>query len=76
MVGDEWGDMPSHWMIYFAVDDTDATTARIVELGGSVSVEAFDMGVGRMAVGNDPDGNAFSVIAFAGPADEIEGGVA
>jgi predicted enzyme related to lactoylglutathione lyase len=76
MVGDEWGDMPSHWMIYFAVDDTDATTTRIVELGGSVSVEPFDMGVGRMAVGNDPDGNVFSVIAFAGPADAIEGGVA
>ena len=23
MEGDEWGDLPSHWMIYFAVADTD-----------------------------------------------------
>ncbi len=76
MLGDEWGDLPSHWMVYFAVDDTDATAARIVELGGSVSVEPFDMGVGRMAVCNDPDGNAFSIISFGGPVDEIEGGVA
>jgi predicted enzyme related to lactoylglutathione lyase len=76
MLGDEWGDMPSHWMVYFAADDTDAASARIVELGGSVSVEPFDMGVGRMAVCNDPDGNAFSIISFSGPVDDIEGGVA
>jgi predicted enzyme related to lactoylglutathione lyase len=76
MVGDDWGDLPSHWMVYFAVADTDAAAAKVAELGGSVSVPPFDMSVGRMSVCNDPDGNAFSVIAFAGPVDEIEGGVA
>ena len=38
MVGDDWGDLPSHWMIYFAVADTDAAAARVTELGGAVSV--------------------------------------
>lgn len=76
MEGDEWGDMPSHWMVYFAVADTDTSADRVTELGGAVSVPPFDMTVGRMAVCNDPDGNAFSIIAFAGPPDGIESGIA
>ncbi len=76
MTGEDWGDLPSHWMVYFAVADTDAAAAKVTELGGAVSVPPFDMGVGRMSVCNDPDGNAFSVISFSGPADEIEGGIA
>ena len=76
MVGDEWGDTPSHWMTYFGVDDTDATVARVAELGGGVSVEPFDLPVGRVSVVNDPGGNAFSVIAMGGPTDDIAGGVA
>ena len=36
MVGDMWpADLPSHWMTYFAVDDADASAARVTELGGS-----------------------------------------
>ncbi|WP_040495315.1 VOC family protein [Ilumatobacter nonamiensis] len=76
MEGDDWGDMPSHWMIYFAVDDTDAAATRVGELGGAVSVPPFDIPVGRISVCNDPDGNAFSIIAFAGPIDTIDDGVA
>jgi predicted enzyme related to lactoylglutathione lyase len=33
-------------------------------------VEPFDMPVGRVAVLNDPGGNAFSVIALAGEPDD------
>ncbi len=76
MEGDDWGDMASHWMIFFAVADTDATAEQAKALGGAVSVPPFDLPVGRCAVLNDPDGNAFSVIAFGGPIDEIEGGIA
>ncbi len=76
MEGDDWGDLPSHWMIYFAVADTDATAAKVAELGGSVSVEPFDMMIGRMAVCNDPEGNAFSVIAFSGEPESPPDGVA
>jgi predicted enzyme related to lactoylglutathione lyase len=63
MVGDMWpAELPAHWMVYFAVADTDATAARCVELGGSVSVPPTDMPQGRFAVLNDPHGATFSVI--------------
>lgn len=64
MAGDEWpADMPPHWMVYFAVDDTDATASKAEELGGAISVPPFDIeGTGRMAVLNDPQGGVFSVI--------------
>ena len=68
MVGDMWpADLPNHWMVYFAVDDTDATAARCAELGGVVSVPPTDIPVGRFAVLNDPQGAAFSVIRLAEP---------
>ncbi|MGH9211407.1 MAG: VOC family protein [Acidimicrobiales bacterium] len=56
-------DTPAHWMVYFAVADTDATAARADELGGKVSVAPFDLPkVGRVAVLNDAEGAAFSVL--------------
>lgn len=56
-------DVPPHWMIYFAVTDTDRTAARAAELGGSVAVEPFDLlNVGRVAVLNDPEGASFSIL--------------
>lgn len=62
----EWGDMPSHWMTYFRVADTDATAARCAELGGKVCVPPFDAPpVGRIAVLEDPGGAVFSVIRMA-----------
>lgn len=62
---DDWpADMPSHWMPYFATDDTDATAAKVNELGGSVPVPPTDIPPGRFAVLNDPHGAVFSVIRF------------
>lgn len=65
MTGEEWGDLPPHWMVYFAVEDTDATSARATELGGKVSVPPTDFPFGRFAVLNDPQGAHFSVIRFS-----------
>ncbi|MFN0090621.1 MAG: VOC family protein [Acidimicrobiales bacterium] len=63
MVGDMWpADLPNHWMVYFAVEDTDATAARCVELGGQAPVPPTDIPPGRFAVLNDPQGGHFSVI--------------
>jgi predicted enzyme related to lactoylglutathione lyase len=59
-------EIPSHWMVYFQVDDTDGTAARCTELGGTVSVPPTDIPRGRFAVLNDPEGNAFSVLTPAG----------
>ncbi len=54
--------VPSHWMTYFAVEDTDETVARAVAGGATVIGEIFDSPAGRMAALADPQGAAFSVI--------------
>jgi predicted enzyme related to lactoylglutathione lyase len=58
--------VPNHWHVYFSVADTDATAAKIKELGGSVMVEPFDTPIGKMAVVADPQGAVFSL--FQAPA--------
>jgi predicted enzyme related to lactoylglutathione lyase len=63
---DAWpADIPSHWMTYFAVDDTDATTKKAEELGGGALVPPADIPPGRFAVLDDPHGAVFSVIEMA-----------
>ncbi|HZM76782.1 MAG TPA: VOC family protein [Candidatus Limnocylindrales bacterium] len=63
MVGDMWpADLPNHWMNYVAVADTDATVAKVKQLGGAVSVEPTDIEPGRFAVISDPQGAVLSVI--------------
>lgn len=65
---EKWpADVPPHWMVYFATADVDVTAARAVELGGTVSVPATDIEVGRFAVLNDPHGAVFSVITLKQP---------
>ncbi len=59
--------VPPHWLVYFAVSDTDAAVARIGELGGSVMVGPMDVQPGRLAVATDPQGAAFAVITLAHP---------
>ena len=57
-------DLPPYWSVYFAVDDCDATAARTVELGGSITWPPTDIPVGRFAVLDDPLDAHFSVIRF------------
>lgn len=76
MDGDMWGDLSSHWMPYFAVDDADATAARAQELGGGVAVDPTDIPVGRFVVLTDPGGAVFTVIEMAGELDDLPDGVA
>lgn len=61
-MGEEFGPIPSHWMVYFLSDNTDDTTNRVVSGGGSVVVPPTDIPVGRFAVVQDPQGATFSVI--------------
>ena len=68
MSGDDWGDLPSHWATYVAVDSADDTVAKIKENGGHVHMGPFDApGVGRMAMVADPSGANFSIIQFTIP---------
>ncbi|MFQ5747176.1 MAG: VOC family protein [Gemmatimonadota bacterium] len=62
-VREEWGDVPAHWAVYFAVDDCD-DRARAAEAGGGrVCVPPTDIPeVGRFAALTDPQGAAFSII--------------
>ena len=58
---------PSHWLAYFAVEDLDAATGRIGELGGQVLVPPTPIPSGRFAVARDPQGAYFAL--FEGELD-------
>ena len=47
------------WIPYFAVDNADATAARIRERGATVAVGPLTMNIGRAALGADPQGATF-----------------
>lgn len=65
MEGDDWGNLPSHWASYIAVDNADETAEKITANGGSVHVPPFDApGVGRIAMAADPSGANFAIIQF------------
>ena len=56
------GDAPPAWGMYVAVDDADATAAKVRDAAGTVVMEPFDVGdAGRMAVFADPSGAVFCV---------------
>jgi predicted enzyme related to lactoylglutathione lyase len=57
-------EVPAHWLVYFAVEDTDAAVARAQELGGSVVVPPMDIQPGRFATLTDPTGAMFAVITL------------
>ena len=57
------GPPPPNWLIYFAVDDCDATAARITSAGGSIYKPPADIpGTGRFAVVADPQGAVFGIL--------------
>jgi predicted enzyme related to lactoylglutathione lyase len=61
----EMGSFPSHWGVYFTVDDADAAAARASELGGQVVLPPRDIpGIGRFAGIISPQGVMFYVIRY------------
>jgi predicted enzyme related to lactoylglutathione lyase len=61
--------VPSHWMIYIAVENADQAAAKASSLGGKVLAPAFDvMAAGRMAVVEDPTGATFCLWQAKGSA--------
>jgi uncharacterized protein len=57
-------DVPPHWSVTFAVDDTDATADRAAALGATLMVAPMDAGPTRIAVVRDPQGAVFTVSRF------------
>ncbi|HLY34211.1 MAG TPA: VOC family protein [Jatrophihabitantaceae bacterium] len=59
--------VPSHWRVYFEVDDPDESVDMVVKLDGTVTSPPTDTPYGRMAHVIDPQGASFSVIHGANP---------
>ena len=55
-------ELPTPWLVYFAVDDCDAAFAKATSTGGSVIAPPMDMPPGRFSILKDPQGAAFAVI--------------
>jgi predicted enzyme related to lactoylglutathione lyase len=67
-IGPDWGPVPSHWAVYFAVSDCDASVAKATKDGAEVRVPPRDIpDVGRFSVLMDPQGAAFSIIKLLNP---------
>jgi hypothetical protein len=62
---------PPSWSGYIAVDDVDAATARVKELGGSVHMPPRDIpNVGRFSVVADPQAAAFILFKSSNPGQD------
>jgi predicted enzyme related to lactoylglutathione lyase len=59
---------PSHWLVYFGIDDLDAAAELIGSSGGTIMVEAREVPGGRILVAQDPQGAVFAL--FAGRFDD------
>jgi predicted enzyme related to lactoylglutathione lyase len=53
---------PSHWMVYFGVDDVDAAFLRAVSAGGHEMLAPQSYPGGRFAIVGDPQGAAFGLL--------------
>lgn len=49
-------DIPACWLIYFTVDDVDASAAACVEQGGELVIDPRGLAGGRFCVIRDPNG--------------------
>jgi predicted enzyme related to lactoylglutathione lyase len=49
--------------VYFGTDDIDASVAKATELGGTTLAGATDIGMGKIAVLQDPQGAVFALFA-------------
>jgi uncharacterized protein len=67
-------EVPSYWLVYFAVDDCEATMARATRLGAQVFLPPMDMGPGRYCGLIDPTGAMFMVGHLRDPASGAAGG--
>jgi uncharacterized protein len=61
-------DAPSHWLVYFTVEDLDAAAVKIGDSGGDVVVAPNEVPGGRILVARDPQGAHFAL--FSGRTDD------
>ncbi len=54
--------VPSHWLVYFNVDDVDASFKKATGAGGQELMGPQDFPGGRFAIVRDPQGAAFGIL--------------
>jgi len=60
MTSPQFEGVPPHWLTYIAVDDIEASTAKVETLGGEVKMGVTTVqGAGRFSVIADPGGAVF-----------------
>jgi uncharacterized protein len=59
---------PSHWLVYFGIDDLDAAAEQIGSSGGTLMIPPQEVPGGRILVAQDPQGAVFAL--FAGRFDD------
>lgn len=65
---EDGGDVPSHWMVNFAVSNCEASVERAMRLGGKVMVPTTEIPpVGKFSVIQDPQGAAFGMVQMERP---------
>ena len=56
--------IPAHWLVYFAVANTDELAEKVKALGGTVNMPPMDIpNMGRFAVVADPQGAVFALFS-------------
>jgi uncharacterized protein len=58
-------EMPSYWLVYFAVDDVDKSFKAATQAGGREMLGPMDFPGGRFAIVSDPQGAAFGLLKTA-----------
>ena len=54
-------EVPSYWLVYFAVDDIESAFRTVIEAGGREMMPPTDFPGGRFAIVSDPQGAAFGL---------------
>ncbi|MGD0863717.1 MAG: VOC family protein [Candidatus Limnocylindrales bacterium] len=57
---------PSHWRVFFGVDDADATYQRAIAAGAKETLAPQDFPGGRVAILTDPQGASFTIRSTKG----------
>ncbi len=59
-------EVPAYWLVYFAVDDVDASARQAQDLGANAVAGPMDYPGGRFAVVLDPQGAVFGLMRSSG----------
>src|SRR5438067_1977088 len=59
--------VPSYWLVYFAVNDVDKSFKAATQAGARELVSPMDFPGGRFAIVTDPQGASFGLLKMAPP---------